>query len=893
VPLTAGTRLGPYEIVASLGAGGMGEVYRARDPRLAREIALKILPAAYAQDPERLRRFELEARAASALNHPNIVGIHDVGSTGSTSYIVMELAEGESLRDRMAAEGAFSPRKTLAIGAQIADGLARAHAAGITHRDLKPENLIISGDGLVKILDFGLAKLVSNPVEDATSAPTSAGDPRTGSGVVLGTVGYMSPEQAAGRALDHRSDQFSLGSILYEMATGRRAFQADSAAQTLTAIIEREPEPVASLRPETPTPLTWVIERCLAKAPADRYDSTRDLARELANLRDRLPGASALRSAAAPPPARPTSPAARTLGWVAAALLLLLVALLAGRLALRPAAPAPAEGVIAFPVSSPEGASFHSGEILTKSALAPDGRSLALVAFAHGVSRLYLRTFDSMTPRPLAGTEGAQSPFWSPDGRFIAFAAEGKLKKIPVGGGPPQTICDVSFEGSGSWSREGIILFAEAAPGREGIHRVSAGGGERTRVTSLDEARKDRFHFWPQFLPDGRHFLYVAVSVEPRLQHEVRIGSLDSKATESLGAIDSRVEYTPPGYLLFVREGSLLARPFDAKMRRFTGDARPIVDRLYYFYGPANAGFSASGNGILAYEEGKTPTRLVWLDRNGRELSTLASLEEVDDLRLSSDGRRVAFDVADPRTGTSDIWVHDLTRGVSTRLTSDPADETAPIWSRDASRIVFRSDRHGPPDLLEIPSDGGSVQTVVDVPGPKIPEDVSPDGSLLLFSQSDRTTGDDLWFLPITGERKPAPFLRTRFDESDGRFSPDGRWIAYASDESTETEVYVSPRDGAGGRVRISRDGGFRPRWRRDGRELFFEAPRGRLMAASVKTGASLEAESPTELFRVDPAIFDYDVSPDGQRFLVSKPAKPPGPPITVVVHWPGLLKDS
>jgi serine/threonine protein kinase len=885
VTLSAGSRLGPYEVLAPLGAGGMGEVYRARDTRLGREVAVKVLPEALSSDRDRLTRFEQEARSASALNHPNIVVVHDVGRSDSLSYIAMELVSGRSLREMMAA-GPLPVRQILSMATQISEGLACAHAGGIAHRDLKPENVMVTDDGFVKILDFGLAKLAIPDAAALSSAPTAAFEsPETRSGLILGTVGYMSPEQAAGRAVDYRSDQFSFGSILYEMATGRRAFQKESTAQTLAAIIEEEPEPVASVRPEVPPPLAWVIERCLAKSPAGRYESTRDLARELSNLKERI--SSIGQPAAVRSPGRRARKSTAMFGWVAAGLML--AALVASQLRTPRAPAAPETRSIQFSVEGPEGASFHSGEILTKTAISPDGRSLALVAFSGGRSRLYLRSLDSLTPRALTGTEDAQSPFWSPDGRFLGFVAAGKLKKIDTGGGPPQTLCEVSFEGTGTWNREGVILFAEAAPGREGIHRVPADGGRPKRVTAPDVSRNERFHFWPYFLPDGRHFLYVAIVVgKGGAGHEIRIGSLDSKEMSPLGRIASRIQYSPPGFLLFVQEGSLLARPFDPKSQRWTGEARPVADRLHYFFGPANAGFSVSDNGVLAYERGSAPSRLAWLGRDGREISTVATLEEVDDLRLSPEGLRVAIGVNDPRTGSSDIWVYDLTRNTSTRLTAEPTQEDRPVWTADGSRLVFHSDRNGPHDLFEIPAAGGAVRPFLERPGVQMAEDVSPDA--LLYGHSDRATGEDIWILPLSGERKPQPFLKTRFNESGARFSPDGRWIAYDSDESGSVEVYVSPREGGGARTRVSTAGGFWPRWRRDGRELFYCAPGRRMMAASVQAGPGFEADPARELFRVESTLLDYDVSADGRRFLVSSALKPPGPPITVIVNWPAQL---
>jgi eukaryotic-like serine/threonine-protein kinase len=885
----AGTRLGPYELLGQIGAGGMGEVYRARDTRLGREVAIKVLPAAVSSDPERVKRFEKEARSASSLNHPNIVTIYDIGESSGSSFIGMEVVEGSILRDILA-EGAIGTKRLLGIAAQVADGLGSAHAAGIVHRDLKPENIMVTKNGLVKILDFGLAKLTQpEETSGATQAPTVSG--ATEPGLVMGTVGYMSPEQALGKPLDFRSDQFAFGSIAYEMATGKRAFARVSTPETLAAIIREEPEAIGSLSPLTPTALRWIVERCLAKNPDDRYASTRDLARDLATLRDRLADATGGSAAAVFVTPRFWR---RPLPWALAAGALAL-GLLTVLLAPRTPRDAGGDGLVRFSIASPEEASFWSGEVFTNSSISPDGRALVLVGTSRGRSMLYLRPLDSLHARALPGTEGALSPFWSPDGRFIAFFAEGKLKKIDSTDGPAHPVCDASFEGTGSWSPDGSILFAEAAPGREGIHRVPADGGRPERVTVPDSGRKEKFHFWPHFLPDGRHFLYVVLAYGGAQDHEVRIGSLDSKETKSLGAIDSRIEYAPPGFLLFVHEGALLARPFDAESRLWTGEARAVVDRLHYFYGPANAGFSVSQSGVLAYEEGSVVSRLSWLDRGGKELTTVVSPGHVGHLRLSPDGHRAALDVQDPRYGTSDIWTLDVSRGVSTRVTSEPLDEVHPIWSPDGNRIVFRSDRNGPPDLYEVSTQGsGSPKPLLELPGVQTPFDFSPDGRDLMFTESDRTTGFDLWVLPLSGERKPAPVLRTRFNEDAPRISPDGRWIAYDSGESGGSEIYVAAREGSGGRIRISRDGGSFPKWRRDGRELFFMAPGRRLMAASVKAGSRLDVAVPVELFRLDSGALDFDVAPDGQRFLFSQPAQEPGPPITVILNWTALLgKES
>jgi Tol biopolymer transport system component len=881
--LAAGTRLGPYEVLSPLGAGGMGEVYRARDTRLGREVAVKVLPGELSEDRDRLARFEGEARSASALNHPNIVTIYDVGESEAGPYIAMELVVGSTLR-QLLAEASLPIKRVLQIAAQAADGLARAHAAGIVHRDLKPENLIVGKDGFVKILDFGLAKLIPPDVENVSAIETAT--QRTQPGGVVGTAVYMSPEQAAGKPVDFRSDQFSFGSILYEMATGQRPFRKDTAAETLAAILREEPEPIGSVNPQCPAPLRWIAERCLAKDPEERYASTRDLARDLATLRDRMSD-SGLAFAAVPGMPR----ARRALPWaLAAAALLALAAVLALPQTRRAA---PETRVLRFSVAIPPGATFHSSEIATNSAISPDGRRLVLRVERHGRTSLSLQPLDGFGSTPLAGTEDASSPFWSPDGRFIGFFAEGKLKKVPADGGPPVALCDALREGNGSWGRDGTILFGEigSAPG---IYAVSADGENRRRVTVPDKAHPGEVHFWPHFLPDGRRFLYVAVMPGAEEKpHEVRLGELGSNRTAVIGPIASRVEYASPGYLLFVREGSLLAQPFDAAAARLSGEASQLVDRLYYFFGPANAGFSVSHAGVLAYEMGRRSSRLSWYDRGGHETSAVVPEGEVGGVRLSPDGKKLAVDIMNRRTGTSGIWVYQLERNVPTRLTLAPSEESHPVWSPDSRHIVFRSDRHGPPDLYEIEAGSpGGEKPFLELPGAKRAEDWSPDGRFLAYTEGNRKTGEDIWLLPLEGPRKPVAFLQTRFEEAEPRFSPDGRFLAYTSDESGETEIYVALREDAGRRARISTGGGHAPRWRRDGRELFYLGPDSRLMAVPVRLGPSVEAGVPVPLFRFESGVFDYDVGPGGDRFVASTPIVATGDsPLRVVVGWPSLVR--
>ncbi len=877
----AGTRLGPYEVVAPLGAGGMGEVYRARDLRLGREVAIKVLPETLASDRDRLSRFDQEARAASALNHPNIVTIYEVGRADSVSYIAMELVQGRTLRE-LITEGPLSTRRFLALSVQIAEGLARAHEAGIVHRDLKPENLMVTREGFVKILDFGLAKLVETPGSEISQLATT-GEP-TRPGLVLGTVGYMSPEQATGRAVDYRSDQFSLGSILYEMATGERAFSRGTAAETLTAIIREEPEPLRSLAPESPVPLRWAIERCLTKDPEERYASTRDLARDLARLRDHVTEVSGEVS--------PVVPSRRRgrLGLAISAAALLLVAALGILTTLRTRREAPAHPM-RFAVPIPPG-TIYAPQVETSRgfSVSPDGTRLSIEAFSKGRKRIFVRAFDSEDAVELEGSLDAAAHFWSPDSRFIAFFADGKLKKIPATGGPPVELCEAPFPFVGAWSQNGTILFSRLDP--PGIYRVADTGGEVVRATP-DPSRLEANHLWPYFLPDGRRFLYLVNQRSGLGIRELHLGALDSKEDRIVvRRLDSRVEYAPPGYLIYVRDGSLFAQPFDEHKALLQGEPRLLAPNVHYHAGPGHAAFSVSQTGVLAYQTAARPSRLVWLDRQGKEVGQLGEPSAMKGLRISPDGTRVAVDIGDRRTGTADVWVFDISSGVSTRLHSDAADEVMPVWSADGSRVLYRSDRKGPPDIYEIrPGTPGSERALLELPGIQQPEDVSRDGRWLVYLSWDQTTLWDIWLLPLAGERKPRPWLATRFNETSPRFSPDGRWIAYESDESGAPEVYAALTDGAAEKRRISPSGGRRPRWRPDGKELSFVTPDGFLMAVPVQLGSHLEAGVPVPLFRAEPEIENYDVARDGSRFLATTSVdRVRESPIRVILNWTALV---
>ncbi len=846
-------------------------------------MAIKVLPEALAWDRDRLSRFEQETRSASALNHPNIVTIYEVGRADSFSYIAMELVQGRTLRE-LVAEGPLPLRRLLPLAAQTADALARAHESGIVHRDMKPENLMVTREGLVKVLDFGLAKLALPESGEVSAMPTLA-KPETHPGVVLGTVGYMSPEQASGRRVDFRSDQFALGSILYELATGKRAFSRPTTAEALVAIIREEPEAIVALSPRLPVPVRWVIERCLAKDPEERYASTRDLARDLTHLREHVAEVSA--------DAAPVI-LARRLGWLGPALAagLLVVAALAVFAALRVRRQDPARPV-RFAIPIPPGTTYAPSEVSRGLSISPDGTRLVIEALSKGRRRLFVRPLDSEEAVQLEGSLDATSPFWSPDSRFIAYCADGKLKKIPSAGGRPQELCDAPLAFVGTWNREGTILFSKFDP--PGIYRVADTGGEPVRALSPEPSRREVNLDWPHFLHDGRRFLYVASQAVGTGNRELRVGFLDSKESRAVGRVASRVEYAAPGYLLHVRESALFAQPFDDRKAELRGEPRLLVPSIHYFFGPSHSSFSASRTGVLAYQTAARSSRLAWFDREGKEKAQLGEPSVVKGLRISPDGGQAAVDIENPKTGSSDVWVFDLNRGVSTRLHSDPVDESMPVWSADGSKVLYRSDRKGPPDIYEtaigVP---GSEKPLLELPGVQQPEDVSSDSRTLAYLQYVTTTVWNIWLLPLKGERKPALWRRTPFNETSPRFSPDGRWIAYESDESGNPEIYLALTEGGGEKQRISPGGGRRPRWRRDGRELCYIAPGDIVMAIPIGLGQHAEAGSPAPLFHVGTAIQNYDVSQNGSRFLIETPSDAfPESPLRVILNWPTALEKG
>ena len=888
MPLSAGTHLGPYEILAPIGSGGMGEVYKARDTKLDREVAIKVLPAALARDPERLARFEREAKVLASLNHPNIAQIYGIEETDSGRALVMELAPGHTLA------GPHPLSEALRIAAQIAEALEAAHDKGIVHRDLKPANDMITPAGAVKVLDFGLAAV--------TQPSAASGDPHnsptltmgaTQAGMILGTAGYMAPEQAAGQAVDKRADIWSFGVILYEMLTGQRLFTGDSVAHILADVL-RAPIDFDKLPAATPRAIRDLVKRCL-----DRDVKTR--LRDIGEARIAIQNVGTEPEVAALAPSQPRHRS--WLPWCIAAFLLL---------ALTPAnilhfrEQPPEAPVVRTFIPPPEKTTFKTGEGNPQGplALSPDGKRMVFSAgVSDGKDQLWVRSLDALTAKPLPGTEGAMHPFWSPDSKFIGFFGGGKLKKVDVNGGPPITLCDAPLGRGGTWSQDGVILFSPN--GREPLHQVSAAGGVSSPVTELDRARGENTHRWPWFLPDGWHFVYSADTVRgSAAAAAIRVASIDSLGADSKVVVEalSNAVYAQ-GHLLFLREDTLVAQPFDLKRLVTTGEAVPIAENVQSTGAQRRGIFSVSGNGLLAYMSGRQiGNRLDWFDRSGKQVAMLGDAGALNYvMHFSPDRKSVAVSIVDPATGSWDIWLYDVSRGLRTRFTFDQASELEAVWSPDGKSIIFDSNRKGTADLYRKASSGDDAEELLYADKlDKSPKSWSPDGKFLLFTANGGPkTGYDNWVLPLTGERKPFPFAQTTLNERNGQFSPDGRWIAYQSDESQRNEIYVALFNGSAGapvgKRQISTTGGAYPRWRRDGKELFYIAPDRRLMAAEVSVkGSTLEVGAVHPLFGPvnGAASFQYDVSADGQRILaVVAPEEQGTEPLTLVQNWTAALK--
>jgi eukaryotic-like serine/threonine-protein kinase len=865
----------------------MGQVFRATDTKLKRQVAIKVLPPSVAADADRLARFRREAEVLASLNHPNVAAIYGLeehppasGGQAGVTALVMELIEGDDLSQRIA-RGAIPLEDALPIAKQIAEGLEAAHERGIVHRDLKPANIKVRPDGTVKVLDFGLAKSLdpaAASISGATNSPTVTSPAMTQAGVILGTAAYMSPEQARGKGVDRRVDIWAFGAVLFEMLTGRRAFDGDDVAETLANVINKEPAWDA-LPPSTPAHVRQTLRVCLKKA-------TRDRVPDIGAVRLALDGA--FEPVASQSIAMTTASSRGRLPWIATlAVAVALVAAMASP-TLRhlreapPTVPPEMRLEITTPVS----------DAPLQFALSPDGRSLVFVASGDGPSRLWLRPLDRAEAEPLPGTEGATYPFWSPDSRSIGFVAGNALRRLEVGGGAPQLLTTVrNSTAQGSWSTDGTILFAHS--GAAPVRRIAATGGEAVEVTRLDPPHHSG-HRAPQFLPDGRHFLFYALGTPET--SGLYLGSLDGGTPVRLTAADSGGGFLPPDHVVFVRQGTLVARRLDLSKGALTGDPVTLADRVSP-EGIARGGFSVSASGSIAYRAGggRAPRLLTWVDRTGKVVGVAGEPDPNAPAspELSRDGRRVAMWRG--VQGNADIWLMDLIRGGMTRLTFDAALDIGPVWSPDGMRIAFRSNRTGIYDLYVKPSNGSAAETrLVDSPYGKGVEDWSADGRWLVYSEGAPKTGGDLWALDLhSPDPTPRVVANTAAQETQAQLSPDGRWLAYSTNESSRFEVVVQPFPGAGGKWPVSTNGGLAPRWRADGKELYFVAPDATMMAVPVTTsGTSFEAGTPVPLFatRIEggaPAEApEYAVARDG-RFLINRPvAQATVAPITLILNW-------
>jgi eukaryotic-like serine/threonine-protein kinase len=880
---TPGTRVGVYEVISLIAIGGMGEVYRARDTTLGRDVALKILTKTAIGDPERQARFEREARAVAALSHSNIVSIYGFGIDNGIAYAAIEWLEGRTLRDELA-HGPLPLRRVLDLGAQIALGLAAAHDKGIFHRDIKPENVFITPEGLVKLLDFGLATIASD-ARVGISSETGTGL-ITGAGVLLGTVGYMSPEQVSGLALDQRSDVFSLGVVLFEMLTRHLPFQRASAVETWNATLKEGPPPITAFTSGVPFPLERIVMRCLEKSPAERFQSARDLAFALSEA-DAPSGISTAVATTVP------ELTVKDRWWFVAAVALLvglwlLVVLLPGYQSAETRREQP---LVTFTIPPPPDTTL--ADVPSRMlAISPNGDRLVFAVTKGGHRELWIRELASTKAEPLAGTEDASEPFWSPDGQDIGFFAESKLKRVGVTGTTPMTLCDAPLEArGGTWSDEGAIVFADAYGG---LSQVAATGGVPRRVTIPAEAAKYQSDSWPQFLPDGRRFIYLRQQ-NPGIEAggTAYLGTLAGGRPRELVFGVFNALFVVPDHILFTNATGITVQRVDFDRGQTAGEIRELsldADRHL-----GHAAISVSRNGTLAYAAaGSRNTRLVWVDRNGHEAGVVATVDGWRDVALSPEGSRVAVQriVHD----ANDIWTIDLARNVPSRFTFSPDVDDDPVWSPDGKSIAFSSVRDGVPGIYRQHVSAAEDAELLFTNHTSIhPTAWSPDGRFLLFEQIEPISASNIWVLPLEGDRTPHPYLATRFSESDAHFSPDGKWVAYGSDESGRQEVYVQrfpdPRD----KVQISMRGGVSPRWAPDGHELYFLSIDRQLMAVQMSLTNRLQVGSPTHLFDTSVGLGAnrYVPSHDGRRFLLSVDmAHSSGAQIVVVLNWADHLDN-
>jgi Tol biopolymer transport system component/predicted Ser/Thr protein kinase len=864
MPLSAGTRLGPYEILSPIGVGGMGEVYRARDTRLDRTVAIKVLPEHLSSNPQLRERFDREAKAISSLSHPHICPLYDVGHQDGVDFLVMEYLEGETLAHRLR-KGALAPEQVLQYAIQITDALDTAHKHGVIHRDLKPGNIMLVKTG-AKLLDFGLAKMRSAEAAAGMTGALTQTTPLTGEGTIVGTLQYMAPEQLEGADADARTDLFALGSVIYEMATGRKAFEGKSQASVISAIMKADPAPISTLQPLAPAALDHVVQTCLAKDPDTRWQTAHDVLVELKWTAE----------AGSQPGAAPVALGKKRsrLPWiVTATACAIAIALAASRAREKPAEVQTARLLI----QPPRGVTLGSEDYPVVS---PDGQFLVFGGTrANETKALWVRRLDSLSSQRLAGTEDGLYPFWSPDSRWIGFFAGGKLKKIQALGGPVEVLCDAPANPEGgAWSPNGLILFTGGLD--NSLWSIPDQGGEARRAWAADRSRQGNSQVWPHFLPDGNHFLYLS-------RGSVLLGSLGSVETASIPVGASNVMYSPPGFLIYSRGQNVVAQPFDLSKGRLTGGPTTIAEHVKAMALSAGLEFSVSRNGVVAYRQSSNALQLAWYGRDGKRLSSIGEPGNYGEIMLSPDGKRLALERIVTDGEPTDIWILGLESGIFSRITFDPALDDNPVWSPDGRELIFASTRKGAFDLYRKVIGGGPDQLIFASNNQKWPHLWLKDGKSILF-----TDGKSFYRLPLEGKREPTTLLESQFANDLPRVSPDERWVAYQSNESGRWEIDLATFPAFADKRQISVNGGCQPIWRKDGKELFFLTPDGKLMAADVKAP---HVGVPHALFQIPstvvPVNVEYAVSGDGKKFLLREPVDDNNDSIGVVLNWAAGLK--